>query len=80
MLGSITISSLLLSSFVLASPLEERGLIKRDNIDYEWVEGDSKPHHCVLHALGGDQDDSDTLLAAVEMCGTDGVIELRDPL
>jgi hypothetical protein len=32
----------------------------------------------VLKAVGGAEDDSDNLAAAVDMCGTDGVIELRD--
>ena len=82
MLSSIifpTLSSLAASG--LASPLESpRGLIKRENIDYEYRQGDSKPNHCILHALGENQDDSDNLVAAVEMCGTDGVIELQDPI
>jgi len=61
-----------------ASPLEGRELQKREHIDYQWREGDSKPHHCVLKAVGGAEDDSDNLAAAVDMCGTDGVIDLRD--
>lgn len=65
----------------LASPFESRdGLVKREHIDYEWREGDSRPNHCVLHALGGAQDDSDNLVTAVDMCGTNGVIELVDPM
>lgn len=74
---------LLLASLALtsASPFDaRRGLIKRENIDYEWREGDARPNHCVLRALGGAGDDSDNLVAAVDMCGTDGVIELRDPM
>lgn len=61
-----------------ATPLEGRDLQKREHVDYQWREGDSKPHHCVLKAVGGIEDDSDNLAAAVDMCGTDGVIELRD--
>jgi hypothetical protein len=62
-----------------ATPLSSRGeIVKREHIDYERREGDTRPNHCVLHALGGDADDSDNLAAAVDMCGTDGVIELRD--
>jgi len=69
-----TLSLLPLS--ISASPVEAR-----DNdgfIEYEYREGDSKPHHCILKAVGGAADDSDNLAAAVEKCGTDGVIELRD--
>ena len=82
MLGSsTTLSALLLAPLGLASPLEgPRGLVKRENIDHEYREGDSKPNHCILHALGGTEDDSDNLVAAVEMCGTNGVIELQDPI
>lgn len=83
MLSTITLSALLLAPLGLSSPLEglgPRGLVKRENIDYEWREGDSRPNHCVLHALGGTEDDSDNLVAAVDMCGTDGVIELQDPM
>jgi hypothetical protein len=66
---------------LLTSPLPSIGsLEKRENIDYDWREGDSRPHHCVLKAVGGAEDDSDNLAAAVDMCGTDGVIELRDDI
>jgi hypothetical protein len=61
---------------IVASPLEAR---ENDGfIQYEYREGDLKPHHCILKAVGGAADDSDNLAAAVEKCGTDGVIELRD--
>jgi len=69
-----TLSLLPLS--ISASPVEAR---ENDGfIEYEYREGDSKPHHCVLKAVGGAADDSDNLAAAVVKCGTDGVIELRD--
>jgi hypothetical protein len=61
---------------IVASPLEARE--NGDFIEYEYREGDSKPHHCILKAVGGAADDSDNLAAAVEKCGTDGFIELRD--
>ena len=71
-----TLSLLPLS--ILASPVEAR---ENDGfIEYEYREGDSKPHHCILKAVGGAADDSDNLAAAVEKCGTNGVIELRDDL
>lgn len=67
---------LLVPLSILASPLEVR---ENDGfIEYEYREGDSKPHHCILKAAGGAADDSDNLAAAVAKCGTDGVIELRD--
>jgi hypothetical protein len=68
----------LLPMSIVASPLEARE--NDDYIEYEYREGDSKPHHCILKAVGGAADDSDNLAAAVEKCGTDGVIELRDDL
>ena len=40
----------------------------------------SRIHKCTLRALGGDQDDSDNLVKAVEQCGTNGVITLPDPI
>ena len=40
----------------------------------------SHSHQCTLHALGGDQDDTDNLVAAVNQCGTNGVITLVDPI
>ena len=40
----------------------------------------SRVHKCTLRALGGDQDDSDNLVKAVEQCGTNGVIRLPDPV
>jgi hypothetical protein len=80
MFNALPIFALLATaSYVVATPLEFRGdLVKREHIDYEWREGDARPNHCVLHALGGDADDSDNLATAVDMCGTNGVIELRD--
>jgi hypothetical protein len=71
----LTLLPLALLSLARASPVE---LAKRDHVDYEWREGDARPHHCILKAVGGKEDDSDNLAAAVDMCGTDGVIELRD--
>jgi hypothetical protein len=66
----------LLPLYGLASPLDTR---ENDGfIQYEYREGDSKPHQCILKAVGGAADDSDNLAAAVAKCGTDGVIELRD--
>ena len=67
---------LLVPLSILASPLEVRE--NDEFIEYEYRDGDSKPHHCILKAVGGAADDSDNLAAAVEKCGTDGVIELRD--
>jgi galacturan 1,4-alpha-galacturonidase len=66
----------LLPLYGIASPLETRE--NDEFIQYDYREGDSKPHHCILKAVGGAADDSDNLAAAVEKCGTDGVIELRD--
>jgi hypothetical protein len=41
---------------IVASPLEAR---ENDGfIQYEYREGDSKPHHCTLKAVGGAADDS----------------------
>lgn len=81
MLSSLPTLSLLLAPLAtLASPSDGRHLVKRENIDYEWREGEAKPNHCTLRALGGAADDSDNLAAAVDMCGTDGVIELVDPM
>lgn len=79
MFNLLPILALVGTSGAFASPFKTRGeIVKRENIEYEWREGESRPNHCVLHALGGDADDSDNLAAAVDMCGTDGVIELRD--
>jgi hypothetical protein len=66
----------LLPLYGLASPLDPRE--NDGSIVYQYREGDSKPHLCILKAVGGAADDSDNLAAAVEKCGTDGVIELRD--
>jgi len=63
---------------VLASTFEQRN--NDGFIEYQYREGDSKPHHCILKAVGGSGDDADNLAAAVEKCGTNGVIELRDDL
>jgi hypothetical protein len=63
-----------------ASPSVDRGLEKREFINYTYQEGEPKPHHCVLKAVGGSEDDSDNVAAAVGMCGTDGIIELRDDI
>jgi len=62
---------------VAATP-SERDLQKREHVDYTYQEGETRPHHCILKAVGGAEDDSDNLAAAVDMCGTDGIIELRD--